>query len=192
MRWNLKWQPDEGIWHIYFFFILSTTLTQEFLGCIILTLHRIVHVGKGNGLSFILTRDLGCWWLLCGDLSDLTFLRLSTSCAQRWDVGRKKVWWAGSWWPVHLWNQLVTSCLALSSSPLRLSGSSDVSARKNVSFLFLHPQHRRVPGCSRCSANVCPTVGAGGGPRAYPCVCSEECWSLEGGLRRDFSSRPSL
>lgn len=83
-------------------------------------------------------------------------------------------------------NQLVTSCLALSSSPLRLSEPSDVSARRNVSFLFLNPQHRRAPGCRRCSANVCPAVGAGGGPRTYPRVCSEERWSQEGGPKEGF------
>lgn len=105
----------------------------------------------------------------------------------RWEVGRKKVWWPRSWKLVHLWNQVVTSWMTLSSSPPRVSEILRCEyLEKCVSFLFLHPRHRRVPGCSRCSANVCPTVEAGGGPRAYPSVCSEECWPQEGGLKERF------
>lgn len=98
-------------------FYIVNHLTQEFIG---LTIHRIVQVGKGKASYFILMRDLSCCWPLWRPLSDLTFLRLNTSYDQRWGMVRKKVWWTGSWQLVQLWNQLVTSWMTLSSSPLRI------------------------------------------------------------------------
>lgn len=98
------WGNLAYLFHLY----IIDHIPQEFLGCIntaqdCLSGPREWVVFYFNGRSRLLVTAL---WK---PRSDLTFLRLSTSCDQRWDAGRKKVGWAGSWQLVHPWNQLVTS-----------------------------------------------------------------------------------
>lgn len=135
----MKTQVTAGWGNLVFLFHLCIInhLTQEFLGCI--NTAQDCSSGQREWIVFYFNeRSRLLVTSLWRPQSDLTFLRLSTSYDQRWDVGRGKVWWTGSWQPVHLWNQSVTSWMTWSSSPLRVSQSLDVSTWRNVCLFYFY------------------------------------------------------
>lgn len=135
----MKTQVTAGWGNLVFLFHLCIInhLTQDFLGCI--NTAQDCSTGQREWIVFYFNeRSRLLVTSLWRPQSDLTFLRPSTSYDQRWDVGRGKVWWTGSWQPVHLWNQSVTSWMTWSSSPLRVSQSSDVSTWRNVCLFYFY------------------------------------------------------